>query len=79
MLRCHDIVRRADDYLAGELSWRRRLALHMHLLMCVHCKRFVRQLRFLLRAIPFMHPPAGDAEVDQVMTRLRHGNGGEAD
>ncbi len=53
MLKCREVVNRADQLLDGDLSRGQRFAVKMHLLMCHHCRRYVRQLRFLLRAIPF--------------------------
>lgn len=47
MLNCRDILNRADDLLAGELAFRDRVRVHMHLLICRHCRRYVRQLEKL--------------------------------
>ena len=45
MLKCKEVVDRADALVDGTpLSWRERFALRMHLLMCHHCRRYVRQL-----------------------------------
>ncbi len=67
MLSCREVVRDSDLLLAGELPWQRRLSLKMHLLMCHHCRRYVRQLRVLIRAVPFMHGKASDEEVSEIM------------
>ncbi len=71
MLKCRDLVEHTDALLAGELSRRQRWAVRLHLLVCHHCRRYVRQFRDLLRSIPRMHGKAEDAEVDQVMQRVR--------
>lgn len=73
MLKCREIVDNADQLLDGNISRRQRLDLKMHLLICRHCRRYVRQLRALLRAIPFMHGKASDTEVSRVMEHL-HGH-----
>lgn len=70
MLKCREIVDNADQLLDGDNSRRQRLAIKIHLLMCRHCRRYVRQLQALLRAIPFMHSQASDAEVFQVMEHI---------
>lgn len=73
MLKCREVVDNADQLLDGVISRRQRFALKMHLLMCRHCRRYVRQLRALLRAVPFMHSQASDAEVSEVMEHIhRH-------
>lgn len=71
MLKCREIVDNADQLLDGAMNRRQRLAIKMHLLMCRHCRRYVHQLRQLLRAIPFMHRRASDAEVSQVMEHIQ--------
>lgn len=72
MLKCREIAENADHFLDGDISRRQRLALKMHLLMCRHCRRYVRQLRSLLRAIPFMHGKASNTEVTQVMEHIHN-------
>jgi predicted anti-sigma-YlaC factor YlaD len=70
VLKCRETEDNADQLLNGDLNRRQRLAIKMHLLMCRHCRRYVRQLWVLLRAIPFMHGKASEAEVSQVMEHI---------
>lgn len=70
MLSCREVVDSADQLLDGALNRRQRLAMKMHLLMCHHCRRYVRQLRALLQAAPFMHSQASDNEVLEVMANI---------
>ncbi len=72
MLKCREVVDTADQLLDGNISRRQRFAIKMHLVMCRHCRRYVRQLRALLSAIPFMHGKASDAEVAQVMEHIHN-------
>jgi len=68
---CHKVVENADQLLDGTLLWRQRLSLRLHLLICNTCRRYLRQLRALLRAIPFMHGEASDEEVQRVMEHIQ--------
>ena len=70
MLKCRDVVANAENYLDGAQSWHQRLAMRFHLLICDKCRRYVRQLRALLRATPFMHGKASDDEVSRVMDHI---------
>jgi predicted anti-sigma-YlaC factor YlaD len=70
VLKCRDVVNTADQLLDGDMNRRQLLAIKMHLLMCSHCRRYVRQLRALLRAIPFMHKKTSDTEVSKVMEHI---------
>jgi anti-sigma factor RsiW len=73
VLRCRDIPELASDYLDHQLPARRRLAMRLHLFICVHCRTYLAQLRQtvgLLHRMP-QHPPAPETEeaVLAAMTR----------
>ena len=51
MLKCREVVIYADHLLAGELTVVQRLQLRLHLLLCDHCRRYIRQLRVLVGAL----------------------------
>jgi len=70
VLSCRKVVQDADRLLAGELPWYRRLSVKLHLLMCHHCRRYVKQLRLLIRAVPRMHAKANDEEVSRIMAHI---------
>jgi len=71
MLSCKDVTEYSDEFLDHNLRLRKRLAMKMHLLICVHCRRYLRQLKALIRAVPFMHPAATDEEVAKVMAGIQ--------
>lgn len=71
MLNCRQVVKDTDLLLADELPWQRRMSIKMHLLMCRHCRRYVRQLRVLIRAVPFTHNKVSDEEVAAIMDFVR--------
>jgi anti-sigma factor RsiW len=81
MLRCRDIAEQASDYVDGQLSWRRQLAVRLHLVMCLFCRRYTRQMRStvtLLQGLrskgvgssPDEEPPS-DADIQQILERAR--------
>lgn len=51
MLSCKEVSHQASSYLDRNLPWRTRLAVAMHLLICVHCRRYMRQLALTIRTI----------------------------
>ena len=71
MLSCRDIVGRCDEAIAGELSWGQRLRWRLHLAMCRHCRRFVRQYAHMLALLAARPEPASDREVEAVLERVR--------
>lgn len=50
MLSCKEVSLLISRSYDARLTWRQRLAVRLHLLVCVACRRFVEQMRFLRRA-----------------------------
>jgi hypothetical protein len=51
MLSCKEVTHLVSRSLDRRLTWRERLGLQVHLLLCEGCRHFVRQLRFLRAAL----------------------------
>lgn len=74
MLRCKDVVERASRYIDGEMSWSRRLGMRLHLMMCIHCRRFMRQFRMVrdtLGYCPDRQPEPTEQSLRELVERLR--------
>ena len=70
MLKCREVVIYADHLLAGELTFGQRLKLHLHLLMCDLCRRYIRQLRILVDALRHLDARASLDVVAAVMRAI---------
>ncbi len=71
MLSCKDTVRSASDYLDGKLRWQHRLQLNIHLVMCVLCRRFIKQFKLAdATAAAAAQRPASDHDVAAVMDQI---------
>jgi len=74
MLRCRDVVQWiGTDALPG-VPWRTRLAVRLHLAMCVHCRAYARALRQLARsarALVRMESPAPGGAESQIIQEVR--------
>ncbi|KZY31724.1 hypothetical protein A3754_24640 [Alcanivorax sp. HI0083] len=72
MLKCKHVVEKADALVDGApLSKRERFALRLHLLICHHCRRYVRQLRALVTSLRRPPPETVSQEkVDAVLDKL---------
>ena len=60
-LTCDESTRLMSDSLDAELPYPERLAYRLHSVSCRHCRRFLRQIRFLRAAF---HRLAGDKPAD---------------
>ncbi len=69
MLRCKDIVANATDYVDEQLSWRQSMAMALHLLMCGHCRRFIKYFRLSLKAIRSKQTISAD-QADQLSKEI---------
>ena len=56
---CADMSRLASRSLEQPLSRRMRLRMRLHYLICVWCKRYFKQLKFLHKAAPNFEDQAG--------------------
>jgi len=74
MLTCRELAQsRASDYLDDQLRWRQRIGVRFHLLICDHCRRFVRQLELVRRVLARQpEPPAAAADVTALAEQLYH-------
>ena len=72
MLKCKDISIEATDYLERAMPLRRRLLVWYHLLICVHCRRYLRQLRIIIAMLPKLlsRPSLSEADVQAQVDRL---------
>lgn len=71
MLKCKDIPEHASDYVERTLDRRTRAMFRLHLLLCRHCRRFVRQFRTLLGAFGRKRPPAlSEERVERIVKAL---------
>ena len=71
MLSCKDINQYANQYIDRELTIGQRFAIGFHLLMCVHCRRYVRQLATTintLRRLP--KKECSDEQMEHIINHL---------
>ena len=45
MLKCEEVVEQADAYLASELTSWQRFQFSLHLMMCRHCRRYIKAFK----------------------------------
>lgn len=73
MLNCRQVAEHVSAMMDGELSLRERLSVRMHLLMCVHCRRFQRHLHSMVSALRSREPSTGPVDsvfVERLVNRL---------
>jgi predicted anti-sigma-YlaC factor YlaD len=76
MLSCKELTELATAYLEGDLTWRERTGVQVHLWMCRHCRIYVDQMRKvigLLRRLPAEPVPPKLVETLLPQFRKTHG------
>lgn len=73
-MRCRNIAESASDYLDGQLPWRRRLVVRIHLIICGVCRRYVTQMRLtvdLLKRSGLADAPGRDDDARRLFRSAR--------
>lgn len=68
MITCRHVFDHASNYLEGPVSLRERILLVTHLIICKHCRRYIRQLK--LAAGIAARIPAEEAPTDLEINAL---------
>jgi len=76
MLRCKDIANHSGDYLDHRLPFNRRLGVWLHIMMCGHCRRYLRYLKTLTTLLSTAGQQKEDKLlVDKIMARIEREKG----
>jgi hypothetical protein len=73
MLTCKEITEQSDGYLAGDLGFYQKLQVRIHLMMCRYCRRYIRQLRLLVRTVRRLYGSTSSDQVDKIMRAVKNG------
>ncbi len=72
MLTCQELTELITDYVEGRMSFTDRLRFQLHLGMCSHCRRYLKQVQLTVRCLgklPVSPPP--DPIRQELMSRFR--------
>jgi anti-sigma factor RsiW len=73
MLTCKEITELVTDHAEGNLSFMDRIRFHMHIGMCRHCRRYVRQVKATAAALGRLPPPELPPELEDELLRRFEG------
>ena len=73
VITCKNIMETASDYLDESPGFLRMLTLKIHLIICKHCRRYVRQIQLVSEATGRLNriPEPADEEIDALLKRLQ--------
>lgn len=73
MLNCKDLSDTATTYIEGECSLAEKISIWVHMAICVHCRRYLRQLNLgiqTLRLMTHIKEPTQE-EIEQIVNRIK--------
>ncbi len=72
---CKDITEHSSDYLDRHMPWWKRVNYWLHLLMCVHCRRYFAQLKLTIstlgRTREASPPTVDEQQVQSIVVHLQ--------
>ena len=60
MLSCKEVSKLVSEGLDRDMTFRERMGVRLHLMMCRGCSRFLKQIRFLRKLAHSFRESAGD-------------------
>ena len=71
MLKCKEISEQASEIVDGNVSGLYKLKVQMHLMMCVHCRSFVKKIKLTKNMVSQLTlAPASEDKIDQIMNGI---------
>ena len=71
MLNCRQMTALVTDYLEGRMPLMDRLRFQLHVGMCRHCRRYLRQMRLSVAALADLPPePVPDEVMRSLLARF---------
>lgn len=70
MLKCRDVLAWGSAYSDGAASPHEKIALRMHLLICGHCRKFIRSLRLTARTVEQLPLPVDELRVQKIIALI---------
>lgn len=70
MLTCSEVLARGSAYLEGDLTPGARRSLCVHLLLCRHCRRYIRALALTRKTVRALPLPADEQRVRRILSLI---------
>jgi hypothetical protein len=72
---CKDVTEHSSDYLDHNLPWWKRPGYWLHLVMCVHCRRYIEQLSLTIKTIgkssEATPPDVSTQQVQEIVEKMK--------
>ena len=74
MMTCREVSTAIASEELARLSWRKRIGVRIHLLMCRHCRRYAAELAAIASAVRrlYREEPQAKSLEESILESLRH-------
>lgn len=66
---CQQITELVTEYLEGSMPWRERVKFKLHVMMCKHCRVYLKQVEATVAAVGHVPELELPSEVEQTLRR----------
>jgi len=71
VLSCKDISELSDEYLDGELPFKRKLSVKLHLAICKNCRRYLNYLQLTVDVVKQSQSTSIEkSKIDEIMNKI---------
>ena len=71
MLTCKDISTLSDEYLDGELPFKKKLSVKLHLAICKNCRRYLNYLQLTVDVVRQSEKSSIEkSKIDEIMSKV---------
>lgn len=71
MLSCKEIITESDELSSARSGLMLKLQLHLHVLMCRFCRRYLRQSAVLRQTLQHLCRPSTDEQIELVVESIK--------
>jgi len=72
MLKCKDVTDETSNYIEGALSFGKRIAMFLHLMICRNCRHYVQQFQSTIDAVETSQPQEMDETDRKALAKKLH-------
>lgn len=70
MLTCIDVLALGSSYVDGALAPAERRSLRLHLLICRHCRKYLRAVTLTRQTVQMLPVPADESQVIRILSLI---------
>lgn len=71
MLSCKEVITEREELSSGTSGMLPKIQVHLHVLMCRFCRRYIKQSAVLRQTLQHLCRPSADAQIELVVESIK--------